>query len=1474
MSIAVDVLNTGASILCIAQAIFTAYKNKKDASIEARHVEQFQNCLVTTWEQTVTKSKLQNSNVPDCFYLDKKTELDDVVLQNIKNELNALSTDDKKQFMTNFRRQLSANENQELYRYLKDSNNQDLLKVIRDPDRSSVSFNYILTPDAVRWNTSILGRKDFIDSLCKKICEPQKDNNKRSIQLTGMGGIGKTEILRGLYKYYLDNRTESNFDYVAFLNYDGSIEVSLTQIKDNNGENVENVWAHVQRLCETASVLFLIDDIRWTTGKGQSSHVDEKLGELLSLATVVFASRALDDNLMKQFTCIEQVKPLSIDDCKKIFKNNCYGDKDYNLSEADEQILSGIMEKQAGCNPFVVMRLGTIARSYDSGKYGSRITGLVELLKVQKFDVHRRFNDTVTFQTEINKLYPLKDIKDAKDMCLLEAFALFPNIPLKGEMCEQWLHEDANMNSFDCAFKLNELANRTWLIRQEYQHDNSIVVFYSMHQLVQAAIIAQTKINVKEHDKLIGHLLDAVYSVKDTFDIVEMSMPYAISVAGYFYKNQGYSAGLAFLTEGIVQYYAVTDVLHLLECEWLDNTYIMWEKVLGKKNLENNLKYFLKKKKELAIKMKLLCKVAEIDLTYNMLITLDSSVMDVNAGFAHIFEQTEKSLPALEKLYGKEHPVIASSYASCAVRSRIQGDFVKALEWYDKARIIQEKVLGKDKPATAVTYYLIAESYDIQGDFVKALEWYEKARIIREKTLGIEHPDTICTYDNIGVVYWKQGDYVKALKWYEKVRDIREKTLGNEHPDTATTYNKIGVAYYRQDNYSKAIEWYEKARIIREKTLGIEHPDTANTYNDIANVYHTQGDYVKALEWYEKARIIHEKVSGKENPNTATIYDNIAKTHYTKGDFVKALGWYEQARIIREKTLGNEHLDTITTYNNIANTYYVQVNYIKALEWFEKIRAIREKVSGKEHPDTATTYNSIGTTHYAQGNYSKAIEWYEKARIIRENVLDKEHPDTLTTYNNIALAYSFIDEVKALEWCEKIRAIREKISLEHPDTTATYLNIANAHRFSDKYAKALEWYDKTRIIREKVSGKENPNTVAIYHNIADVYSKQGDFVKALEWYEKVRAIREKMLGEEHADTVNIYRFIADVYSKQGDFVKALEWYEKVRIICEKVWGKENLYTLFIYSYIAEVYSKQGDFVKALELYEKKRAIQEKDLDKNCYNIPVTYSSIAEVYDKQGDYVKALEWYQKALIIREADDNQKYGGTIETYSRIAKVHCNQGDFVKALEWYEKVRISCEEGFGKEHFNTAITYNNIGMVYYLKKEYAPALDYLFKSLSKIEEMADHSTTISTYDAIFNTYYEQGEYAKSLEYGEKCLNAKLKFFDKNSVEVAFSFSNIGFTYRMLKNYERALYNHFEALKICVNLFGENGEATCVSYKRIADTYKDSGDNNQAITYYLKATNNSANAKEVYLSLSKLYEQTGEYEKAQEYKQKTESL
>jgi tetratricopeptide (TPR) repeat protein len=484
------------------------------------------------------------------------------------------------------------------------------------------------------------------------------------------------------------------------------------------------------------------------------------------------------------------------------------------------------------------------------------------------------------------------------------------------------------------------------------------------------------------------------------------------------------------------------------------------------------------------------------------------------------------------------------------------GHLLLILDQFEKAEELYDALLKQtfDQSEKASYYNQLAYIKDHQGDYKKAIEYYEKSLEIFEKTLPPNHPGLSTSYNNIAVVYDNMGEYSKALSFYEKSFEIRQKTLPPNHPSLATSYNNISLVYQNMGEYSKALSFYEKSFEIRQKTLPPNHPSLAASYNNISLVYKNMGEYSKALSFNEKSLEIRQKTLPPNHPGLAVSYNNIAGVYENMREYSKALSFYEKSFEIRQKTLPPNHPDLAISYNDIAVLYQNMGEYSKALSFYEKSLEIRQKTLPPNHPLLAISYNNIGLVYTNIEEYSKALSFYEKSLEIRQKTLPPNHPDLATSYNNIAVLYQNMGEYsKALSFYEKAIEIRQKtLPPNHPDLANSYNNIAAVHQNMGEYARALSFYKKSLEISQKTHPPNHHDLATSYNNIAGMYPGMGEYAKALSFYEKSLEISQKFLPRKHPLLATSYNNIGFVYRNMGEYSKALSYYERALEIFQSV----------------------------------------------------------------------------------------------------------------------------------------------------------------------------------------------------------------------------------------------------------------------------------------------------------------------------------
>lgn len=306
-------------------------------------------------------------------------------------------------------------------------------------------------------------------------------------------------------------------------------------------------------------------------------------------------------------------------------------------------------------------------------------------------------------------------------------------------------------------------------------------------------------------------------------------------------------------------------------------------------------------------------------------------------------------------------------YTKVRERLALGEDIAKVNEERTNWLLRSEKWSENDKKLlqkTALLFNNIGNVHEGQGDYKKALEYYEKSKAIRERVLGVNHADTATTYNNIAGIYKAYRDHNTALEYYNKSLEIREQVLKHYHRDTAITYNNMAGVYKAQGKYKKALEYYEESLKIKEQVLKKDDPSIAITYNNTAGVYKKLKSFVEALEYYQKSIEIKERTIGKDHPSTAKTYHNIAGVYRELKYYGEAMKYYDMALAIKKRVLGENHPSTAKTLNSIAWVYRDQGDYENALKLYEKALFVRRKRLGDDHHQTQITKYAVDTMKY------------------------------------------------------------------------------------------------------------------------------------------------------------------------------------------------------------------------------------------------------------------------------------------------------------------------------------------------------------------------------------------------------------------------------------------------------------------------------------------------------------------------------
>jgi len=405
------------------------------------------------------------------------------------------------------------------------------------------------------------------------------------------------------------------------------------------------------------------------------------------------------------------------------------------------------------------------------------------------------------------------------------------------------------------------------------------------------------------------------------------------------------------------------------------------------------------------------------------------------ANYARARECFERALGIDERVFGPDHPRVATDVNNLGGVLQGVGDLEGARAAYERALGILEKVLGPEHPNVATLVNNLGVLLQDMGDLAGARAAYERALGIDELVFGREHPKVAGHINNLGRLLQDQGDLAGARGCFERALAIDERVYGPEHPNVATDFNNLGNVLLALGDLEGAQESFERALGIDERVFGPDHPKVAICVSNLGHVLHNLGDLEGARVAYERALAIDERVCGPDHPGVAICVNNLGGVMKALGDLEGARAAYERALAIDEGVFGPDHANVGLGVNNVGSVLLALGDLEGARGCFERALEIDERVYGPEHPEVAREVNNLGSVLHQLGDLAGARGCFERALAIDERVYGPEHLNVARNVNNLGGVLQYQGDLAGARECyERALGIFEKFLPEgHAD---------------------------------------------------------------------------------------------------------------------------------------------------------------------------------------------------------------------------------------------------------------------------------------------------------------------------------------------------------------------------------------------------------------------------------------------------------
>ncbi|KFZ24505.1 hypothetical protein V502_01016 [Pseudogymnoascus sp. VKM F-4520 (FW-2644)] len=358
--------------------------------------------------------------------------------------------------------------------------------------------------------------------------------------------------------------------------------------------------------------------------------------------------------------------------------------------------------------------------------------------------------------------------------------------------------------------------------------------------------------------------------------------------------------------------------------------------------------------------------------------------------------------------YGADAGEKLHAAAELAAIYKLRGNLPKAEEFYRLALNGFTKVLGSKDKATLQALHDLASVLRYRGESDEAITLYQQVLEGRREKCGRESLETLETMDSLAGLYQglkrfvdaeplrlpKHGAVIlqhgearaaardqgrnaisrgslkpilfskerseAAIQSVEKSATDLESVLGVHNLDTLWVFHNLAMIYAFLGRFEVAEKLQERVVEGYLSGLGPDHINTFYMVNDLGDCYLRPGKYDKAEEMVRRAFEGKGKYFGPRSQYTlysATLLACIVKELGRRDEAI-----YTQTYDATLETLGFDHSAMWWVANYLAEFYVEEKRWHDAWKLYEKLLEVKTKFLGKTHASTCHTRDLLEAT--------------------------------------------------------------------------------------------------------------------------------------------------------------------------------------------------------------------------------------------------------------------------------------------------------------------------------------------------------------------------------------------------------------------------------------------------------------------------------------------------------------------------------
>ena len=304
-----------------------------------------------------------------------------------------------------------------------------------------------------------------------------------------------------------------------------------------------------------------------------------------------------------------------------------------------------------------------------------------------------------------------------------------------------------------------------------------------------------------------------------------------------------------------------------------------------------------------------------------------------------------------------------------------------------KQRVLEKSrhILGEDHPLTLLAMGNLAHTLGVLGRHNEALTLQQEVLEKCRRILGEDHPHTLLAMGNLAATLGELGRHNEALDLEQEVLEKRRRIQGEDHPHTLRAMNNLATTLGDLGRHDEALTLQQEVPEKSRRILGEDHPDTLRTMNNLAGTLGELGRHDEALTLQQEVLEKCRRILSEDHPDTLTAMNNLASTLGNLGRHNEALTLQQEVLEKSRRILGEGHPATLRAMGNLVCTLRDLRQYNKALPLCEDLLRKRRRVLGNHHPLTLATMRFLADILIRLGQRNKAQALMKELSKLRKN---------------------------------------------------------------------------------------------------------------------------------------------------------------------------------------------------------------------------------------------------------------------------------------------------------------------------------------------------------------------------------------------------------------------------------------------------------------------------------------------------------